>query len=496
MADFLSKEELKRVKPAQTTAFRSPVPTQIVSNGEFSPLPQTQQQREVEARIGTLADRHAKRQGFSRRDFLGTAAGMAAAFLAMNEVFGALFEVTAAEAAEPDRAGERAAQLRDQFIFDDQTHFVHDGFTQEGLLGLGLFAAENWNPALNKEQLTLAYYKFENYVRQVFLNSDTKLALLSGAPFDDPSWWLIPNQQIREAVDMINRVANSRRMFGHFVITPGQDGWMDRVEEGIETLRPDSWKAYTIGDPLSPETRFPWRLDDEELVYPFYEKAVKAGIRTICIHKGLMPADYEQSWTDVWRYNTHWDIGKAAKDWPQMNFVIYHGCLRAFMETPDAALAKFEASGEIEWASHLARIPEEYGVTNVYAELGTSFANSATANPRFAAALLGTYIKGMGVDHVMWGTDSLWYGSPQWQIEALRRLEIPEDMQKKHGFAPLGAADGEVKNAIFGLNTARLYDVDVAAQVKPLSGDQFAAIKRAYGRTDGLRDNAVYGYVA
>ncbi len=59
-------------------------------------------------------------------------------------------------------------------------------------------------------------------------------------------------------------------------------------------------------------------------------------------------------------------------------------------------------------------------------------------------------IKGLGVDHVIWGTDAVWTGSPQWQIEGLRRLEIPEEMQKKHGFKPLGAADGPVKNAIFG----------------------------------------------
>ena len=48
----------------------------------------------------------------------------------------------------------------------------------------------------------------------------------------------------------------------------------------------------------------------------------------------------------------------------------------------------------------------------------------------------------MGADHVCWGTDAIWTGSPQWQIEALRRLEIPEDLQKKYGLAPLGPADG------------------------------------------------------
>ncbi|MBL6457437.1 hypothetical protein JMJ55_19060 [Belnapia sp. T6] len=97
----------------------------------------------------------------------------------------------------------------------------------------------------------------------------------------------------------------------------------------------------------------------------------------------------------------------------------------------------FEQNGYIRWVSDLAEIPQRYGVSNVYADLGTSFAISAVANPRFCAAMMGTLIKGLGADHVFWRTDSLWYGSPQWQIEALRRLEIPEDMQRKHGFAPL-----------------------------------------------------------
>jgi predicted TIM-barrel fold metal-dependent hydrolase len=212
-----------------------------------------------------------------------------------------------------------------------------------------------------------------------------------------------------------------------------------------------------------------------------------------------MPADYEKSWPGVWQYNTPWDIAKAAKDWPQLTFVYYHGCLRAFQELPDAVLAKFEQTGEIEWVTEFARIPEQHGVTNVYAEMGTSFANSCTANPRFAAALLGSWIKGFGVDHVVWGTDSVFYGSPQWQIEALRRLEIPEDMQKKHGFAPLGPANGFVKNQIFGFNSARIYNLNLRAEYRPLSLDKFAQIKQEYrlaGTLDELRDNATYGFIA
>jgi predicted TIM-barrel fold metal-dependent hydrolase len=231
------------------------------------------------------------------------------------------------------------------------------------------------------------------------------------------------------------------------------------------------------------------------MMYPFYEKAVKAGITTICIHKGLLPADYQKSWSGVWEYNTVWDVGKAAKDWPQMNFVIYHSALRMFLEPPAAMLADFEKTGRLPWATELAEIPAKLGVKNVYGEIGTSFATCAVASPRLAAALMGTLVRGLGADHVVWGSDSVWYGSPQWQIEALRRLEIPDDMQKKHSFAPLGPADGLVKSAVFGGNSARLYNVSVKSALGPVTSDRIAAIAQEYRAHGGLRSNTRYGYV-
>jgi uncharacterized protein len=188
-------------------------------------------------------------------------------------------------------------------------------------------------------------------------------------------------------------------------------------------------------------------------------------------------------------------VPKAAKDWPQLNFVIYHAALRPFLEAPDADLAEFERTGYIRWVSDLAAIPEKHGVSNVYGEVGTAFANSAVANPRFAAALMGTLIKGMGFDHVVWGTDSVWYGSPQWQIEAFRRLEIPNDMIDKHGFKPLGPADGAVKSAIFGYNSARLYKLDLRADLPAVERDKFSAVRHAT-LNEPSRSNAAYGYVA
>ena len=496
----MSDRELQETLPAQRNAFRSPIPTQVVSNGEYNPLPQTVKQQQVEGLIKELADDQAARLKLDRRRFLATSAGMAMAFVAMNKVFGPIFAVTDAEARDLDIAAERAKGLSGQFIFDVQTHFVHDGFDKEGLLGGAKWLSEvGANPDLLKSMpLTLARFKFENYVKEMFLDSDTKVALLSGAPSDDPTWWFLSNDNIKQAVDAINNVAGSRRMLGHFVITPKYPNWMDEVDRAIETLPPASWKAYTLGAPFYPPSNFSWRLDDEKLMYPFYEKALKAGINIICIHKGIMPNDYEAAFPGTWRHATPDDVGKAAKDWPQMNFVIYHAAIRPFGgNTPDKEMAEFDQKGYIRWVTDLARIPQQYGVSNVYAEIGTTFASTCVTNPRFCTAVLGQLVHMMGADHVVWGTDSVFWGSPQWQIEAMRRIEIPDDMLKTHKWKPLGGPNSPTKQAIFGLNSARLYNYNAGqAQGPAFAADKLAAIKREYQQQGIERTNAYYGYIA
>ena len=499
MGSWLSEREQRLVAGAETASAATPIPTQIVSNGEYLPPPQSETQKRVERRIFELADVNGRRLGLSRRQFLQTGCGMAAAFLAMNEVYGSgVFEVAAAEAHEPELTLARAQGLSGQFIFDVQTHFVRDDFDNTRVLRLATFAGEHWNPKLKEAPASLAQYKFQNYVKEVYYDSDTSLALLSGAPFDNPDWWFLSNEQIVKTRELLNDFAGSRRLLAHTIITPKQPGWTEEVDKAIDVYKPDSWKAYTIGDPGAP-SKYPWRLDDEQLMYPFYEKAVKAGITTICIHKGLLPLDYERAFAGVWEYATVWDVAKAAKDWPQMTFVIYHSALRPFLELPAQAWAEFEATGRIKWASDLAELPEKFGVTNVHAELGTCFANSAVAHPKFAAALLGTLIKGLGADHVIWGTDSVWYGSPQWQIEALRRLEIPEDMQKKYGFPALGGANSATKQMIFGSNAARLYHLNLKATenraMPSYSEDRLATLKSEYELAAKQPSNLRYGYV-
>jgi uncharacterized protein len=189
------------------------------------------------------------------------------------------------------------------------------------------------------------------------------------------------------------------------------------------------------------------------------------------------------------------DVGEAAKDWPQLDFIIYHSAYRHVGGDPKVALAEFERTGRISWTSDLADIPAQYGVNNVYGDVGQLFATTLVAEPNVCAALMGILVKGLGADHVCWGTDALWTGSPQWQIEGLRRLEIPEAMQEKYGFASLGAADGQVKTAIFGGNNATLYGINPKKAMLDFKNDKLTALKADYEKEGPARSNMRYGYV-
>ena len=123
---WLSDKQLSRCAPAEEEPFQSPVPTRMVSNGEYMPFPQTQKQKQVEHRIQELADNVCKKTGISRRSFLGGSGGMAAAFFAMNDVFGKkFFKVAPEEMFEPDVCRENGPP-DDLFVFDDQTHIVRN----------------------------------------------------------------------------------------------------------------------------------------------------------------------------------------------------------------------------------------------------------------------------------------------------------------------------------------------------------------------------------
>jgi hypothetical protein len=478
------------IRPGMRRGLRTeiPLPTRLVSNEEFPALPQTAAQREVERRILAEAGRLAPRLGLSRRDFLRTSGGMATSLLALNAVFDRFFDVAEVEAADPAAFQERGGAPF--FVFDVQVHYVGAGFdphnaeagrkgavTKQGLLGLRK-RAQRMNPKLAGDTGTLADLSWENFVKEVFLDSETDIGLISTPPGPYPQEAVVPPKEMTHIRDEINRITQSRRMLAHGLVTPqlGQAD-LDFMELQAATLKVDAWKAYTGAAPKGFDRG--WFVDDEKIAYPMLEKARALGVRRLCVHKGLPLGP-------VADYNHPRDLIKAARDFPDIDFLVYHSGLL------NVAAAK--PSGEVPWTTEFCELKKGApGLQNIYMELGSTFGQLVTTDPTACAHLLGQVVAAFGADHVLWGTDSIWYGSPQWQIDAFRRFQIPEALAEKHGYAPLTRS---VKEQILGLNAARVFGVDVNAKRNEIPRDYLSRIKMAYRDEGPVPSHVWYGWVA
>ena len=478
-----------RICPGMRRGYRSeiPLPTRLVSNEEFPALPQTPAQRAVEDRILAEAGRLAPQLGLSRRDFLRRSGGIATSLLAMNAVFGRFFDVLPVEAADASAFRERTGDPF--FIFDVQLHYVGAGYdpgnaeaSRKGAVSKGALLglrrqSRRLNPKLASDSGTLADLSWENMVKEVFLDSETTMGLISTPPGPYPEEAVVPPKEMTHIRDEINRVTQSRRMLAHGLITPqlGQVD-LDFMDRQAATLKVDAWKGYTGAAPKGFDRG--WFVDDEKIAYPMLERARKLGVKRICLHKGLPLGP-------VADYNHPRDLIKAAKDFPDLDFVAYHAGLLSVSATSQSA--------EVPWTSDFCRMKQkELSIKNIYMELGSTFGQLATTNPTACAHLLGQVITAFGADHVLWGTDSIWYGTPQWQIEAFRRFEIPDALIEKHGYAPLTRP---VKEQIFGLNAARLFGVDVSAKRNEIPSDYLSRIKMSYLEDGPVPSHRWYGWV-
>ena len=293
---FLTDDERDALLPAEMLPNTTPIPTQIISNDEYIPAPQSEQQKQVEARLLDMGDEIGKKQGLDRREFFQTAAGMAAAFVAMNDTFGVVFDASKAEAATPAMAQERADALKDQFIMDMHTHFLRDDTRiQTFVRQREAVGKAGWNPALVDKPQTIEDLKWNNYFKEVFLDSDTKIALISSAPSDIPQDWFLTNDMTIAARDRVNKEAGSKRMMAHAIFTPGQPGWLESLEHAL-SMKPDSIKGYTIGDNTNKDkSQYPWRMDDEKVTYRGYELAVKPASRTSACTRACSPRPSSRS---------------------------------------------------------------------------------------------------------------------------------------------------------------------------------------------------------
>lgn len=432
-----------------------PLPTQVYTNQEYIPLPKTDAQRHVDHLLNEYADKYGKKRGLSRRSFFKTASGFAAALLAMNKVYGMkFFDVEEVEAADEDAALAKK-KPGDQFIFDVQTHYLDAPNLQKNydkalsakmivdLLGGARAASVQGSGLMDLNRPT--------YIKEIFLDSETAMSIMSGVPYVPGSpGTLLPIEEMVGTRDEVNSRAGTRRMLSHGLPVPTRgEANLDEMERQVKDFKIDGWKVYP-GDGGEGTGYRGWYMDDEKIAYPVWEKAKQQGIKNISVHKGLAAL-----WFSVPHCKVD-DVPRAAEDFPELNFIIYH-------------------SG-FPWFNDLAenqRIKPH--ITNVYAELGSTFALNVTGAPVVAAHIMGSLVTHFGPDRVIWGTDSLWWGGPQWQIDALRKFRIPDEIIAGYGYKQLTDED---KSKILGLNAARLYNINVEETMKKLSMDGISHMKK------------------
>ena len=485
--------------------FRSPVPTRMISNGEYMPIPQTAKQQRVEARVKELADTASKKLGVTRRQFLASSGGMAATLIAMNEVFGRVFQVDPIEMFET-AAYAQAGPPRDLFVFDDQLHFVRGSrpsplalrAVAQGPSAAPMFESNPqnresqldelgntwsvWNPELVGLPLDPRFAHLTQFIKDVYLDSQVTVGLLSNVtaslvPIGEQrrpprnvgealQAEMLTARQTAAARDFVNEISGSTRMLCHGLLYVGR-GNLGYLQEQIDENEPDSWKGYNISNAAKVDTdpnslMRQWRHDDEDVAYPTFEliqrnaerlRRQKPGLHNICVHKGIAPGP-----PDPERGHPA-DLPKAARDWPDLNFITYHACIQPSFFYADT-LASIRAGKmrggvpDIEWTTEYAQLVQD--LPNCYAELGTTWASSVVTFPTVTAHIMGQLMRFMGEDRIVFGSDSVWYGSPQWQIETFWRFQIPEALRDRFGYPELTE---RAKRKILGLTSARLYGI-------------------------------------
>lgn len=433
-------------KSRQEAAARLPIKLDSTSNGEYTPQPASPLLRHVVRTAHELARDHARRLGLSRRDFLRSTAGSATVLLAMNQLSacgGGGYQVPPSAPLEP--AAADTVVKGDEFIFDVQTHHVsvERKWWDAPRPNMSDFLLST-PQARCAGQPDLECFDGDHYLKEVFLDSDTDLAVVSalwGTPDMNP---LLPEEAVKTR-ERFEKMEGAPRLLLHGVVwgkaqSPAQAA--EHMKWLVEQQRITALKLYPVWSPDGEG----YRMDDPATGLRLLEQGLAAGVSIFAIHKGLRLNGAPRAFVSPI------DVGPAAKAFPQAKLLVYHsGFETQRREGPYDPKAE---SG----VDALIRSCEDSGIGkqgNVYAELGGVWRESMK-DPDQAAHVLGKLLKHLGEDRILWGTDAIWFGSPQDQIEAFRAFQISEQFQERYGYPALTP---EIKRKIFGLNAARVYGV-------------------------------------
>lgn len=421
---------------------RLPIKLDSTSNGEFAPVPLWPANLEAKRLAHEVAATNARRLGCSKRAFLTSSCGAASTLLAFNAAnaaagrSGGFFNLPRDAALDMQLARAQVGPARQEFILDVQGHFID-------------------TPKGNSKNA-------EVFLKDVFMDSDTDVMVLSFVPSarDAEPVTIQAADEVRRLVD---KLEGTHRLLLHGRVNPNQPGDLEGMDELHEKWGVSAWKTYTQ---YGPDGKGYFLHDDVGI--RFIEKARALGVKNICIHKGLPfgARSYEHSQCS--------DIGIAARRYPDVNFLIYHS---GFVST--VTEKAYDASGKSDGIDTLITSLRQHQVKpnrNVYAELGSTW-RFLMRDPEQAAHALGKLIVACGENNVLWGTDSIWYGSPQDQIQAFRTFQISAELRERHGYPEMTPT---LRAKIFGLNAAQVYGLTPTEVKRYTARDSVARQRVAY----------------
>lgn len=429
-----------------------PIKLEPCSNGEYVPRPPSPLVRRTIERTNAIVDDKARRLGMSRRQFLRTTLGATttmAVFAACSREqgdVGGQFDpsttstttttanTTTAPEAESDvtmdeeTAEEALAAPEEEYVFDVQGHLLEYPDDAPGNPGFPQSSCGEAQPG--------DCYGIDHFLEAMFLDSDTAMVMLSAIPFGNGA---LSPEVMQRAIETADRMGCSDRVMMQGESFPTSVG-LDAMETVAANFPIRAFKTYTHnGGP-------PWRLDDDT-GQAYFEKVQEVGVPIVAVHKGL-------SGNDVW--SSPVDVGPAAVNHPDVDILVYHsGYESSLVEGP------YDANDDVG-VNRLITSVRNAGLGpgtefNVYAELGSTWRN-VMASPDEAAHVIGKLLVHFGEDNILWGSDSIWYGSPQDQIQMFRAFQISEQFQEQFGYPAL---TDEIKRKIFGANAARVFGVDL-----------------------------------
>jgi hypothetical protein len=447
-----------------------PFPLAPVSNGEWCPLPITDRQRTVARLVIEETGARAKRHGMSRAQFLKTAAATMTAFMCINKVYG--YDQTGDNAMLPIKREHCDDLDAAREVLDRKKWFVMD--VQQHHVDLDLYGGSDFLCFLDfiKAPGTVCPDSIGqlSYIRQVFVNSETDVGVISGLPDGVP----LGPAKMAATRDLVNELAGSERALSQAVCdpkaAPGAPTALDQMEHQVTELKGRALKCYTYSDGG-------WRLDDPDGT-KMLEEATRLGITLVNTHKGL-PAIFAPGSPETVRTI---DYPKALANFPKMKFCAYHSGYFQGDTHPEGK------TGITEFISVLEGLPKK-DRKRMHAEIGSTFGFLLTADQsdqQFRTAhLLGQLVKTLGSRNVIWGTDSVWWGSPQFLIDGFKTLQIPASLQEQFGYPAL---TDRVKRRILGENAARLYGVKLKEERCSVPADRLAQLQVAQGGPRAGRD--------